>query len=113
MGRVDLFEKIVKRFLATRVGDPGLIREAIARGQIDVASTVAHSAISTAGSLGAEQLALSARALQQALDDSDPGDVAQRLAHFSREHAAVAQALQTYLDRREPSLATAGQSLVV
>jgi CheY-like chemotaxis protein/HPt (histidine-containing phosphotransfer) domain-containing protein len=100
LGRIDLYEKILNRFVQMRVGDPAEIAEALEMHQLERASGVAHNVISTAGTIGAEGLSEAARALQYAIDAGEFDRWAGLLATFARHHAVVAGQLRAYLSER-------------
>jgi signal transduction histidine kinase/DNA-binding response OmpR family regulator/HPt (histidine-containing phosphotransfer) domain-containing protein len=89
LGRQELYRKIVKRFRERRAQDPAVIRAALTQGDIDVAARIAHSMVSTAGTIGAERLSELARQLQEALDSGNSGHWNPLLDDFATEHAVV------------------------
>jgi len=99
MGRVELYEKILGRFLATRLGDADDIRSAVASQNLDRAAAVAHSIISTAGTIGAEALSDAARALQLAIDAGETDRLPALVDTFAQRHALVAEELRSYFDK--------------
>jgi two-component system sensor histidine kinase/response regulator len=103
MGRVELYEKILGRFLATRLDDARDIRDALAAHDLDRAASIAHSIISTAGTIGAEALSDAARALQLAIDAGEAERLPALVETFAQRHAVVAEELHSYFARRSAS----------
>jgi two-component system sensor histidine kinase/response regulator len=96
LGRTELYRKILHRFLETRANDPAAIRAALVLGDRDGAAQIAHSSVSTSGTIGAERLSDAARQLQLALDTDEAGSLA-LLDTFAAEHALVLTALRAHL----------------
>jgi HPt (histidine-containing phosphotransfer) domain-containing protein len=99
MGRMELYGKIVARFLGSRSNDPAELRGALDRGDLDRAASIAHSMISTAGTLGAEALSQVAQALQAALAAGDVDELPALAEAFSQRHAEAFAALRDYLGK--------------
>jgi two-component system, sensor histidine kinase and response regulator len=97
MGRQDLYTRIVQRFLDARGNDPADIRAAVHAGKLDIAAQVAHQLISTAGTLGAEALSESGRALQLAIEAGEASRWPDLLAVFSTQHGLATAELRAYL----------------
>jgi len=97
LGRLDLYDRIARRFLQTRVDEARTLQAALDRGDLEAVRRLAHDTASTAGTLGAEGLSATAQALQAAVDDSADADSLAQLAHlFSFEHAVVLTRLTSY-----------------
>jgi CheY-like chemotaxis protein len=96
MGRVELYERILKRFLEARLGDVAAVRDALAEQDFDKAAGIAHSVISTAGTIGAEGLSDAARALQLAIDATEIDRLPSLFEAFAARHAQVTEALRKY-----------------
>jgi len=98
LGRRELYEKIVRRYLSDRADAPRHIREAVDAGRPAQAAMLSHDLISTAGTLGAMQLSDQARELQLALDAGQSDRCTALIAALAREHQVVGDALAAYLD---------------
>ncbi len=96
LGRVDLYERILSRYLATRLDAPSQIRAALEERDLDKASGFAHSLISTAGTIGAEALSEAARAVQLAIDAGEDHRWPALIDALAQHHAIVATALENY-----------------
>ena len=94
LGRHELHQRILERFFATRGDDADRLQAALREGDALTAERIAHTMVSTAGTIGAEGLSAAARALQQALQDRDVERVAALATAFSTEHARVVVALR-------------------
>jgi two-component system, sensor histidine kinase and response regulator len=108
LGKADLYAKIAGRFLATQALLPDDIERALAAYATDARKPLllAHTLISTAALLGADEMSRLARELQDAISKGRTRD-ALTLAHTLRaEHAAVLRALTQHLSPGE--LAEAG-----
>ncbi|HJV23260.1 MAG TPA: response regulator [Holophagaceae bacterium] len=97
MGSRDRYGKLLVRFRELKVGVPAEIREALARGDREVAIRCAHSMVGGAATLGAMVLAEAARALQDALQDGAASEP--ELAAFEAELAVVMEGIRTRLPR--------------
>ena len=95
LGRSELYEKVLESYRETRADDPAAVRDALARGDHEGAAQIAHSAVSTAGTIGAERLSVAARHLQLAID-ADEGERQQALDRFAAEHAVVIAAVREH-----------------
>ncbi len=100
MGRVDLYDKIARRFVAGGVDWPAEIRAMLGAGHSAQAMVMAHSMVSTAGILGAQALSAAARALQSAIEAGDRERIARLAEEVSDEHGRAATVLRTYLAGR-------------
>jgi len=100
LGRHELYERILGRFLSTRLDDARDIRTALATGQDERAAAIAHSIISTAGTIGAEGLSDAARALQLAIEAGERDRLNALVDLFTRRHTQVAQELQSYFEHQ-------------
>jgi PAS domain S-box-containing protein len=107
MGRQDLYDRIVGRFLASRADDGRLLADALARGDHKAAELIAHTTTSSAGTLGARRLSEAARELQLALHQQAGDDQLLPLARaFADAHAQVVAELQHHVARPAPALHT-------
>jgi two-component system sensor histidine kinase/response regulator len=98
MDRRDLYRRILLRFVESRGSDPRQLREALSGGQLDRARLVAHSVVSTAGTIGAEPLSAAAREIQEALYGGDHDNLDAMVENFERQHACVMEAVKHLLD---------------
>jgi CheY-like chemotaxis protein len=98
LGRKELHARILQRFLATRSDDATRLLAALHDGDTTSAELIAHTMVSTAGTIGADGLSTAARALQQALQDRADERVAALAPAFALEHARVLAALQSWAD---------------
>ncbi len=99
MGRVELYEKILARFLSARAADPELVQAALVDGDLERASAIAHTMISTAGTLGAEALSEAARALQLGIEAGDIEQLPRLVQAFAICHGEAIMQLRSYLDQ--------------
>ena len=97
MGRTDLYRRIAQRFVETRGALPQDLAAHLAAGQSAEAVRVAHTLISSAGTLGAERLSALARTLQNSLEAGDAAATHAGLADLATEHGRVLDALRAYL----------------
>ena len=67
LGRHDLYLRVVQRFLDTRRHDGAKLRAAHAAGDDEALARLAHTTISTAGTIGAARLSELAQHVQEAL----------------------------------------------
>jgi HPt (histidine-containing phosphotransfer) domain-containing protein len=95
LGRQDLYRTILARFLQTRGDDAQKMREALDAGQTQVVSQMAHSVVSTAGTIGAEGLSNAARVLQLSIDIGEAARWTALLEQFAQEHARVVAELKS------------------
>lgn len=72
-GQVDLYEKLLRRFLELKADGRREVRAALEAGDREEARRLAHSMISAAGTLGAKELSEASRALQNALGADESG----------------------------------------
>ena len=101
LGRHDLYDRIVGRFLATRLHDPELLAQALSGTDTLGLANMAHTVVATAGTLGASRLSDVARQLQAAvLDGADPTRLTQLVAAFSEAHQYVLRDLKAYQAQR-------------
>jgi two-component system sensor histidine kinase/response regulator len=100
LGRHELYERILGRFLATRLDDARDIRAALDAGDGDRAAGIAHSIISTAGTIGAEGLSDAARALQLAIEAGEHERLNALVEVFTRRHAQVTEELKSYFEHQ-------------
>ncbi len=101
LGRTDLYDRIVSRFLASRLHDPQQLRAALAQGDTARVAAIAHTAVATAGTLGAGHLSEVSRHLQAAaLDGGDPAVLAGLIDAFEQSHQYVIHDLKAHQAQR-------------
>jgi HPt (histidine-containing phosphotransfer) domain-containing protein len=101
LGRPELYLKVVRRFLQTHPAELSRFRQAAALDELAVLQQLAHRMVSTASLLGAQALAATARALQQAAEQADRAQCRLLAERFAEQQAGLAQALQRYLAESE------------
>jgi len=69
LGRPELYEKILGRYLKQRATTGNEVRAALESGQREAGARAAHTLVSTASTIGAPALADLARALHDAVDE--------------------------------------------
>lgn len=108
-GRVELLERIGRRFLTSRRFDAEYIRAALERGDTEEAANIAHQLISTAGTLGAMGLSAAARDLQISIMAGEARCWPAQLETIDRQLAAVVSELHMRFDGNavEPSVSGA------
>lgn len=97
MGRRELYERIARRFLETRLGVCDEMAAAWEQGRVDDATRIAHSLISSAGTVGASALSELARTLQAAARARDDAWWRAVLGEARAELARVRQDLEHWL----------------
>jgi len=100
MGKVDLYDKIARRFVSGGANWTAEIKARLDAGHSAQAMLMAHSMISTAGILGAQALSAIARSLQSAIDGDDRAHVARLAEEIFLEHGRVSTGLSAYLSGR-------------
>jgi HPt (histidine-containing phosphotransfer) domain-containing protein len=95
-GRVDVYERILDRFLSSRLSEPADIQRAMKRADLKQASRIAHCSISTAGTIGASALSECARKLQIAIDAGDTARLPELVEAYACQHAVVASDIRLY-----------------
>jgi signal transduction histidine kinase/CheY-like chemotaxis protein/HPt (histidine-containing phosphotransfer) domain-containing protein len=93
-GNTALYEKMLDRFLVLKRNAAGELRAALGAGQPEDAERVAHGMIAAAGTIGANQLAGTAKALQDAFRAGPSGSAAALVDRFEAELVQVIQGLQ-------------------
>ncbi len=97
MGNEVLYQKLVRRYIEDGSRAHEHIQALLDVGQVQQASDVAHSLVSSAGTVGARALSDVARRLQQALDQGTMDQVPPLLDTLKREEALADEALSRYL----------------
>jgi two-component system sensor histidine kinase/response regulator len=106
MGRTDLYARVLQRFLDTHSDDSRRLREAVDAGDLKRAAMMAHTQISTAGSVGAQGLSETARRLEEAFTAGDGSRLPDLVDAFARQLATVLDDMHRYL--ASPRRARAG-----
>jgi len=96
-GNRALYEKMLGRFLELKPQAAAEIHAALAEGDSETASRLAHSMIAVAGTIGALKLSTLARDLQNAIQDGPSEQVEPLLAHFETDLSAVIIGLKAHL----------------
>ncbi|WP_395702301.1 ATP-binding protein [Aquabacterium sp.] len=102
LGKAELHDRILRRFVDTRARLPEELRDAVAAGQTAQAVLIAHTLVSTAGTIGAMPLSAMARALQQALEQQQADRLPMLLQALAQEHAVVLAAIRAHLAAAMP-----------
>jgi len=97
LGQEDKYVRFLGKFLVQKGSGAEAIRAALAEGDGEGAGRIAHSMISTAGTIGAVALSEAARALQTALFSGDAAAVEPCLARFEAELGVVTGGLRAFL----------------
>jgi CheY-like chemotaxis protein len=97
LGRADLYERVLRRFMETRLDDARSMQAAVAARDLALAASIAHSAISTAGAIGAQGLSEAARRLEEALSARAEIRVPDLLDAFARCHEEVLDELSRHI----------------
>src|SRR5476649_1760419 len=100
LGRAELYARVLQRFLDTQSKDPQRVRDAVDAGDLGRASMIAHSQISTAGSVGAEGLSEAARALEGVCNAGGGPQLPGVLDAFTSQLATVIVDAHAYLSTR-------------
>jgi len=88
-GNAAIYEKILAKFLETKAEAAGAIRVALAGGDRDTAGRLAHSMISGAGTIGAQDLSATSLVLQDAIGAGEPEAIGYLVAEFEQRLDAV------------------------
>jgi len=97
LGRRDLYLRVLRRFLDTRRDDADDLRAAHARGDKETIQHLAHSTISTAGTIGATQLSEIATHMQESVSAGDAGALPGLVDAFALAHGRVVEALDGFI----------------
>jgi two-component system sensor histidine kinase/response regulator len=96
LGAPDRFEKRLKRFIQIIANPAEEIRSALARGDAGTAHRSAHSMVSAAGMIGAEDLAAQALELQEVLGEGEPASVEAALDRLDQAFRLVREGLKAH-----------------
>jgi len=101
LGRADLYDRIVSRFLSARMDDPQRLRTALDLGDTTQIAAISHTMVATAGTLGAAHLSEAARQLQAAaLDGAEPAQLEPLVDAFEQSHRYVIRDLKAHQAQR-------------
>jgi len=84
MNKASLYEKVLRDFRTRFTGEAERIRQAIAAGDRDSATRMAHSVKGTGGTIGARELFARAQALEESIKGARP-DQGEQLSAFESE----------------------------
>ena len=98
LGRRDLYLRVARRFIDTRANDADKLRGALAGGDDATLAHLAHTTVSTAGTIGAVRLSEVAAQLQEAVRAPHARDVRAALVDaFAHAHAGVMAELAAFV----------------
>jgi two-component system sensor histidine kinase/response regulator len=98
--RHDLYLRVVQRFLETRRQDADKLRAAHASGDGETLSHLAHTTVSTAGTIGATALARLAEELQEAVRAGTRDALPPLIDAFAQAHSHVIDELTAFVATR-------------
>jgi two-component system, sensor histidine kinase and response regulator len=99
LGRHDLYLRVVRRFLDTRRHDGTRLREAHASADSAGLSHLAHTTVSTAGTIGAARLSEIAEHLQEAVRVDARAALPALVDAFALAHQRVVDELEAFVAR--------------
>ncbi len=97
LSRHDLYLRVVRRFLDTRRADADKLRAAHARGDDEAIAHLAHTTISTAGTIGAQQLSELATHMQESVRAGTPDALSSLIDAFGQLHQRVVAELDAFV----------------
>jgi two-component system sensor histidine kinase/response regulator len=98
LSRHDLYLRVVKRFLDTRQDDADKLRAAHRSGDDEAIAHLAHTTISTAGTIGATRLSEIAAHLQESVRTGSHGALPPLIDAFTHAHGRVVEALVAFVE---------------
>ena len=101
LGKPELFQKIVGRYLKQRAASGNEIRSALEAGELEAGTRAAHTLVSTAAMLGAPALSVLARELHDAIDLGAPERWPALLARIDALQRDIDAALADYMASHE------------
>ena len=101
LGKPELYQKIVGRYLKQRAASGNEIRGALESGELEAGTRAAHTLVSTAAMLGAPALAGLARELHDAIDLGAPERWPALLARIDALQSDIDAALADYVASHE------------
>ena len=99
-GRMELYDRMLQRFLELKEGAVEEVRDAVLQEDWTLASRLAHSMISVAGTIGAMDLSQSALTLQDAIRNGPPEQIPGALERYANHHAQVVASLKARFEGR-------------
>ncbi len=100
LGRHDLYLRVVQRFLDTRGGDADRLRAAHADGDDEALAHLAHTTISTAGTIGAARLSELAQHVQETLRAGPRDAIPALVEALAQAHRRVVDELAVFVASR-------------
>ena len=100
LGRHDLYLRVIRRFLDTRQHDADKLRAAHARGDDEAMTHLAHTTISTAGTIGAARLSEIAAHVQESVRVGAAGALPTLIEAFAESHRRVVGELTAFVATR-------------
>ena len=97
LSRHDLYLRVVCRFLDTRRHDADNLRAAHVRGDDATIAHLAHTTISTAGTIGASRLSAIAVQVQESVRAGTPDALPALIAAFTQAHGRVVDELAEFV----------------
>ncbi|MDP3084201.1 MAG: response regulator [Rubrivivax sp.] len=97
MGRADLYDKVLERYLQTQADSIASVRAALAAGDVDGIGGIAHTLITSAGTIGAQALAGVAAELQRCVRAGETARLAALVDSLVWHHEAVLRDLRLRL----------------
>ncbi len=101
LGKPELYQKIVGRYLKQRAASGNEIRSALEAGELEAGTRTAHTLVSTASMIGAPALAVLARELHDAIDLGAPERWPALLARIDALQSDIDAALADYMASHE------------
>jgi len=108
LGRPELYQKILGRYLKQRAAAGNEIRTALEAGEREVGARAAHTLISTASMIGAPALAALARELHDAIDGAAPARWPALLARVDAVQSEIDAAVTEYMQNTTSRESAAG-----
>ena len=108
LGKPELYQKILGRYLKQREAADSEIRAALENGELEAGARLSHTLVSTAAMLGAPALSDAARELHDAIDLGLPERWPALLARLDDLQARIDAAVARYVQDVEPHERTAG-----
>ena len=100
LDRHDLYLRVVRRFLDTRQHDADKLRAAHARGDAETIAHLAHTTISTAGTIGAARLSEIAAHVQESVRAGTQDALPPLVDAFAQAHRRVVDELAAFVAAR-------------
>jgi HPt (histidine-containing phosphotransfer) domain-containing protein len=107
LGRVELYHRVLSRFLEMRQSDSARIALALAQKDPATVAQIAHDVVATAGAIGADALSAAAAELQRAAGAASRGEAADwrtPTARFNQLHLDALHQLREHLGVAQPPM---------